>query len=190
MKKILLPLLLLGTLPLFAGGTVVLDTRAANLPAGTRVRLEIGAEYRMNERPKPPANGQRMLRLPVTEEMIRYRAKSVNAGVWQFTVAPNAAIATPEMVLRFEKDFPEPVAGLSRGLFFPIRYTIDVPARNGKPARQIVRQIETSLDAPEPGEAGQGCLRVEYIGEDALFVGITPSCTIKLYDTSRRAGGR
>jgi hypothetical protein len=189
MKKILLPLLLLCAPAAFAGGTFKLDTHAANLPAGTKVRLEISAEYRMNERPKPPANGQRVLRLPVSEEMIRYRAKSQNAGVWQFTVAPNSAIPTPEMELRFEKDFPEPVAGLSSGLFFPIKYTIDVPARNGKPARQIVRQIETSLDAPEPGEPGQGCLRVEYIGEDALFVGITPSCSIKLYDTTRRSGG-
>lgn len=187
--RILICLFLLCPLTAWAGGTVTLDTIATNLLPGTKARVEIGAEFRMYELPKRPAGStERVLRVPITEDMIRYRTSSTNRGLWQFTIAPNGSLPTPQMELRFAKDFPTPLQGLRSKLYFHVKYTLDLPARNGKPARTITRDIETTLRLPKDGEPVTACLRLEQVG-DGLFVGVTPACDTALV-RSRLGGGK
>lgn len=188
MKRMLVLLLLLCPVTAFAGGSILLDTRAANLAPGTKVRVEIGAEYRMWEMPPRPANAtERVVRVPVTDDMIRYRAASTNRGLWQFTAG--GAIPTPQMNLRFAKDFPPAVNGMRAKLFFVMKYTLDIPAQNGQAARTVTRDIETTLSAPEGNEPVTGCLRLEQVGT-GIFVGVTPECATPLNRGSRPAGGK
>jgi hypothetical protein len=187
-KPFLLSLLLLCPVTAWAGSTVTVDTGAANLWPGTKVRVEIGAEYRMHELPKRPADSNsRVLRVPINEDMLRYRASSNNRGVWQFTTPANGAVPTPTMELRFDKNFPKTPPGMSSKLWFNLKYIIDVPAHDGETAYTISRTIETTLRLPEDGEAAAGCLRLERMGE-GVFVGVTPTCNVPL--NRRSAGGR
>ena len=188
-KRFLLSLLLLCPLTAWAGSTATIDTRAANLLPGTKVRVEIGAEYRMHELPKRPAHStERVLRVPVTDDMLRYRAASNNRGLWQFTVAPNTAAPMPTMELRFDKNFPKTQPGMSSKVWFNLRYTIDIPAYDGEEAYTISRTIETTLRLPEDDEPLTGCLRLERVGK-GVFVGVTPACSTPL-NRGRSAGGR
>ena len=189
MKRFVVCLLLLAALPLFGTETVTLDTRAANLLPGTKVKVEIDAEFRMYELPKRPAGAtEKVLRVPITEDMIRYRSTSNNRGLWQFTLGPNATAPTPRMELRFDKNFPPRMAGLRSKLYFHLTYTLDLPARDGDPARTVNRSIETTLAVPEEGEPMTGCLRIEQVG-DGLFVGVTPACDTNLFRRPS-AGGK
>ena len=187
--RLLICLFLLVPFTAWAGETVTLDTIATNLLPGTKARVEIGAEYRMYELPKRPAGStDRVLRVPVTEDMTRYRAASNNRGLWQFTIAPDGSLPTPQMELRFAKDFPKPIQGMRSKLYFNMKYTLDLPARNGDPARTVRREIETTLRLPEEGMPLTACLRLEQVG-DGLFVGVTPACDTPLV-RSRLGGGK
>jgi hypothetical protein len=187
-KRFLLCLLLLCPVTAWAGSTVTVGTRAANLWPGTKVRVEIGAEYRMHELPKRPANSNsRILRVPITDDMLRYRAASTNRGLWQFTTTANGTVPTPTMELRFDKNFPKTQPGMSSKLWFTLRYTIDIPAHDGEEGYTLSRTIDTTLSLPEDGEPATGCLRLERMGE-GVFVGVTPTCTMPL--NSRAGGGR
>lgn len=191
MKRMLICLLLLCPLTAYAGGTVTLDTAAKNLLPGTKVRVEISAEFRMHELPKRPAGStERVLRVPVTEDMIRYRTASTNRGLWQFTIAPNGKYPAPQMELRFPKDFPPRMQGMRSKLYFTLKYDLDLPARGSDPARKVSREIDTTLTMPEDGEPVTACLRLEQVG-DGLFVGVTPACDTSLHPrSSRPAGGK
>jgi hypothetical protein len=188
-KRFLLCLLLLFPVSAWAGSTVTVDTRAANLLPGTKVRVEIGAEYRMHELPKRPANStERILRVPITDDMLRYRAASTNRGLWQFAVTPNTVVPTPKMELRWDKDFPSVPQGMSSKVWFNLKYTIELPPQDGEPAYTMNRVIETTLRLPEGGDAMTGCLRLEGVGK-GVFVGVTPSCETPL-NRGRMGGGR
>ena len=190
MKRLMLCFLLLCPVSVFAAGTITLDTRAANLLPGTKVRVEIGAEYRMYELPKKPAGStDRVLRVPVTDDMVRYRSASTNRGLWQFTIDPKGKYPAPQMELRFAKDFPSTLPGMRSKLFFDMQYHLDLPARNGDPARTITRKISTTLRMPEDGEEVTACLRLEQVG-DGLFVGVTPACDTPLHRSTSPAGGK
>lgn len=188
-KRLLLCLLLLCPVTAWGGSTVTVDTLAANLLPGTKVRVEIGAEYRMHELPKRPAHStERVLRVPITDDMLRYRATSNNRGLWQFTTTPNSAVPMPQMELRWDKDFPATPKGMSSKVWFNLRYTIDIPAQDGEEAYTISRTIETTLRLPEDGEPLTGCLRLERVGK-GVFVGVMPTCTMPL-NRGRMTGGR
>jgi hypothetical protein len=83
------------------------------------------------------------------------------------------------MELRFAKDFPDTYEGMRSKLYFTMKYTLDIPARNGQAARSVTREIETTMGVPKQGEPLMGCLRFEQIG-DGMFVGVTPGCTTPL----------
>ena len=188
-KSFLLSVLLLFPVSAWAGSTATIETRAANLLPGTKVRVEIGAEYRMHELPKRPAHStERILRVPITEDMLRYRATSNNRGLWQFTVGPNRVVATPKMELRWDKNFPEAQPGMSSKIWFNLKYVIDLPEQEGEPAYTITRTIETTLGLPEEGQPMTGCLRLEQVGK-GVFIGVTPDCETPL-NRGRKVGAR
>lgn len=165
----------------FAGTTIVVDTVTSNLPPGTHVHVEAGGEYRLLEfAPLTPEERSRpSVSRTAGDQNIKFRLAADAPLVWDFVVPANGVVAPKQFHISFSKDLPAAPRGMAANVTFPIKYTISVPARAGKPA--IERdQVTTraSMHIPADGHWAR-CLRVES-WDIGIFVGLSADCTTDL----------
>ncbi|HXA19036.1 MAG TPA: hypothetical protein VN380_18740 [Thermoanaerobaculia bacterium] len=161
-----------------AGTTIVVDTVTSNLPPGTHVRVEAGGEYRLLEfAPLTPEERSRpSVSRTAGDQNVKFRLAADAPLVWEFVVPANGVVAPKQFRLSFSKDLGAAPRGMAASVTFPIKYTISIPARAGKPAIQG-EQISTraSMHIPADGRWVR-CLRVES-WDIGIFVGLTAECT-------------
>jgi hypothetical protein len=171
-------LVLVATARLAAAGTTILvDTKTTNLPPGTHVRVEAGGEYRLlefapltpEERSKPSVSRT------ASDQNIKFRLAAVAPVVWEFVVPANGVVAPQKLRLTFSKDLAVAPRGMAASVTFPIKYTISIPARAGKPAVEREQATRASMRVPADGR-WERCLRVEN-WENGIFVGMSAECT-------------
>ena len=179
--------LLLATAQLaIAGTTIVVDAVTSDLPPGSRVRVEAGAEYRLLEFApvKPEERGRSVVTRSAGDENIKYRLASPTTLVWEFVVPAGGEVPQRQFKLNFPKDLAQPPKGMAGNVSFKIKYNISVPAVNGKPAWQTEQTSAATMRIPADGRWNR-CLRVENWGETGVFVGMTPDCVHDIRNDKR-----
>ena len=184
-KLVALALVTVAAPAVFAATAIVVDTTATDLPPGTKVRVEAGAEYRLLEfpAPKPEERGKPITRT-ANDVNIKYRLPAQAPIVWEFTVPKDGEVAPRQFKLNFPRNLAQPPKGMAGAVAFPIKYTIQVPAMNGKPARQTTNTSTATMRIPTDGRWNR-CLRIENWGETGIFVGMTPDCVHDIRNDQR-----
>lgn len=164
-----------------AGTTIVVDTTTSNLPPGTHIHLEAGAEYRLLEfAPLTPEERSRpTVSRTASDQNIKFRLAADAPLVWDFVVPAKGAVAPKQFRLTFSKDLAAAPRGMAANVTFPIKYSISVPASAGKPAMNM-DQVATRANMRIPADGRWvRCLRVES-WDIGYFVGLTADCTTDL----------
>jgi hypothetical protein len=189
--SIVVALLLVAAPSLFAGTSIVVDTTTSDLPPGSRVRIEAGAEYRLLEFEgvKPEERGRPTITRSASDMNIKYRLPAQQPIVWEFTVPGDGDVAPRQFTLNFPKTLAPPPKGMAGTVAFPIKYTIHIPAMNGKPAWQRTNTSTATMRIPADGRWNR-CLRVENWGESGFFVGMTPDCVHDIRNDKRGSVSR
>lgn len=159
-----------------AGTTIVVDT-AASLPPGSHLRFEVGAEYSLLEFRPPTAEerGRGTVSRTAGEENVKFRLAADAPLVWDFVVPANGVVTPKQLRLTFAKDLVAAPRGMGAEVSFPMKYSISIPAVNGKPPVKIERTSSASMQIPADGRWVR-CLRVEYWEHGEVFVGMTSDC--------------
>lgn len=164
-----------------AGTTIVVDTET-NLPPGSHVRVEAGGEYRLLEFAPLTAEERRRPSVSRTgsDQNVKFRLAADAPFVWEFVVPANGIVAPKQFRLSFSKDLGAPPRGMAANVTFPIKFTISIPARAGKPAVEREHISGASMSIPTDGHWVR-CLRVENFdpasSDPPIFVGMTADCT-------------
>jgi hypothetical protein len=164
-----------------AGTTIVVDTMT-NLPPGSHVRVEAGGEYRLLEfSPLTPEERSRpSVSRTGSDQNVKFRLAADAPFVWEFVVPANGAVPPKQFRLSFSKDLGPAPRGMAANVTFPLKFTISIPARAGKPAVQSEHTSRASMRIPPDGHWVR-CLRVENFdptsADPPIFVGMTSDCT-------------
>ncbi|HEY4642133.1 MAG TPA: hypothetical protein VII75_12375 [Thermoanaerobaculia bacterium] len=176
MKRTLFLFALLCIVPAaFAGdGTsIVFASRAAGLPPGTHVRLELTAAYQLVQMPEIDKNakgGMRTLEIPA--ENLRYHLEADKPLVWEFTVGPDGKAPQPEFRLNFSRRLLAPPAGMLAEVLFPTRYTVTLPG-----AKPVTKQSQFGMQIErDSGPTIARCVRVKGGPDGGFGVGVLPAC--------------
>jgi hypothetical protein len=159
----------------------VVDTET-NLPPGTHVRVEAGGEYRLLE--FAPLTPEERSRPSVSrtggDQNVKFRLAANAPFVWEFVVPANGVVAPRQFRLSFSKDLGPAPRGMAANITFPLKFTISIPARAGKPAVEREHTSRASMRIPTDGHWAR-CLRVENFdpssSDPPIFVGMTADCT-------------
>jgi hypothetical protein len=159
-----------------AGTTIVVDTKTSNLPPGTHVRVEAGGEYRLLE--FAPLTAEERSRPSVSrtasDQNVKFRLAAEAPLVWEFVVPANGVVAPRQFRLTFSKELGAAPRGMAANVTFPLKYTVTIPAKAGKPAIEAEQTSRASMHIPTDGRWVR-CLRVEN-WDIGIFVGLTADC--------------
>jgi hypothetical protein len=182
MKRILNAALLIlaAALPLAAaeGTRIVVTTHAPKLPPGTRVFVEMKAEYSMVDlsrvsAPKPGAGPQK---LEITDDMIRYRLASPQTFVWDFVVPADGKVPVENFTFTFPKLLPTAPNGMAAGITFPTHYRVVVPGE--KTPVVIDRHSEFGMSYDKAAAVITRCVRMGGSSATTIGMGVLADCTV------------
>lgn len=181
MKRISVFALLLAAMavPAAAGTRVVMSTRALpNLPAGTRVHVEMTAEYSVLQPPeaKAPKAGAGPTQIEVTDDMIKYRLASGDRMVWSFVVPADGKVAAQTFTFDFPKVLPAAPAGMAAGITFPTHYRIIMPGEKGSVT--VERRSEFGMAYDKPAALITRCAKIGGATPKAAGMGVLPNCDV------------
>jgi len=179
MKRITVFTLLLAAMaiPAAAGTRVIMSTRALpNLPPGTRVYVEMTAEYSVLQPPeaKVPKAGSGPAQLEVTDDMIKYRLASDDRMVWSFQVPADGKVPAQTFTFEFPKLLPAAPAGMAAGITFPTHYRLIMPAEQGTVT--VERHSEFGMAYDKPAAVITRCAKIGGATPKAAGMGVLPDC--------------
>jgi hypothetical protein len=180
MKRILGVFLALGfaSAALAGDGTrVLITTKTKSLPPGTRVHVEMRAEFTLTVLPEAtaPKPGAGPTSVEVTDDMIKYRLGAAKPIVWDFVVPADGNVPQEEFAFEFSKILPAPPAGMFASVVFPTHYRCVLP---GKTPLVIERTNEYGMAYDRPTAALTRCIRFASSAPGQVGMGVLPSCDV------------
>lgn len=151
-------------------GLLVLDTEVAGLPAGTKVEVELRAQYALVDFASARAGGR-------SEPEHHFVMKAPEVFRWTFTADGSGSTARKVQTFQFSgKLKPPPGPGMMAVLQFPLRYKITCPPNaSGCRSRERVTQFASQLRS-ESATRVERCLAFHDSVGDGITVGIGRSC--------------
>jgi len=180
MKRFLGVVLALGfaSAALAGGGTrVLITTKTKSLPPGTRVHVEMRAEFTLTVMPEAttPKPGAGPTTVEITDDMVKYRLAAAKPIVWDFVVPANGTVPQEEFAFEFSKILPAAPAGMFASVAFPTHYRCVLP---GKTPLVIERTNEFGMGYDRPSAVLSRCIRFSSSAPGQVGMSVLPSCDV------------
>jgi len=163
---------------LAGGGTrVLIATKTKSLPPGTRVHVEMRAEYTLTVLPEAttPKPGAGPTSIEITDDMIKYRLAAAKPIVWDFVVPADGNVPQEEFAFEFPRILPAAPAGMFASVAFPTHYRCVLP---GKTPLVIERANEYGMAYERPAAVLSRCIRFSSSAPGQVGMGVLPSCDV------------
>lgn len=167
-----------GTASAADGTRVLITTKALSLPPGTRVHVEMSAQFTFTMLPEvvAPKPGAGPTHVEITDDMIKYRLDAAKPLVWEFIVPPGGKVPEEHFELVFSKLLPAPPKGMFASIGFPTHYRCVVPG--AKAPLVIERTNEFGMAYERPTAVITRCIRFASSGPEQFGMGVLPSCDV------------
>ena len=159
------------------GTRVLITTKTKALPPGTRVHVEMRAQFTFTVLPEAttPKPGAGPTTIEITDDMIKYRLDAKKPIVWDFIVPPDGNVPQEELTFDFPKLLPAPPEGMFASIVFPTHYRCVLP---GKTPVVIERTNEYGMAYDRPTAVINRCIRFASSGPGQVGMGVLPSCDV------------
>ncbi|HKR66541.1 MAG TPA: hypothetical protein VJZ00_22630 [Thermoanaerobaculia bacterium] len=159
-----------------ANGTrIVLDTKTKALPPGTRVHVEMRAEFTLTTLPEAatPKAGAGPTRVEITDDMVKYRLAAAKPAVWDFIVGADGNVPAEQLEFQFSKILPAAPPGMFASIVFPTHYRCVLP---GKTPVVVERANEYGMQYEKPSAVITRCVRFASWAPGQVGMGVLPTC--------------